>query len=244
MPNVLVMATGNVTGCQHLQALVSGYLSDSQKFGVFFPYQYGQNPDPRTNVYDFDVNCIHVLDENGNYGTEAGKSGSRRAAAFRTIIGQLAPATQFISGSYSSYRTQSVPAGRDHGWLGTLGNNIDTAGNDYSPISITFFNGIETSRSPAYVNWVFQQAITGDGLTAPLPTTAANAYNADSNSDNKPGGLYWGTNVIEKVLNAQGQWTGAYLNPIANNWLNCNNVQFLRGSNIDAGTRNGDRFIC
>ena len=230
LPSITNMAQNNVTGVQHNQALVSGYTSDAQKFGVFFPFQFGLNPTPTTNVYNYDINCIHVLDKNGNYGLPANKGNANhalRGAAFRTVIGVLAPATQFISGSYTTYRTQGVPAGRHHGWLGTFGNSVDTTGADYSPIALTFSEGIDTSRAPAYVSWMFQQAITGASLIGALPTTAANRYNDDSNADNKPGGLYWATT------------TG----PIADNWLNCKNVRVLRGSNIDAGTRNGDSYV-
>jgi hypothetical protein len=233
LPAITNKLTANVTGCQHLQALVSGYNSDNTLIGVSFPLYVGTNPTPTTNAYNYDVNCVHILTSSGTYGTVASKGSatvSQRGAAFRTIIGVLGPGTKLSTGGYDSYRIQGVPTNKHHGFAGTFGNAIDyqalSSGTDYSPFGITYFNTIDTERLNSYVTHLFQQAVTGAAITSTLPTTAANAAVGDTTTDNQTGGIYY-------AYTTSG---------ISSNVLNINTFTWRRGVNTNSGGRNSTLF--
>jgi hypothetical protein len=233
LPAIVNKATTNVTGCQHMQALISGYDSDNTLISVSFPYYTGTSPTATTNAYNYDANCVHILTSSGTYGTVSSKASgtvSQRGATFRSIIGVLGPGTKLSTGGYDSYRIQGVPTNKHHGFAGTFGNAIDyqalSSGTDYSPTSVTFWNTIDTERLNSYVNYLFQQAVTGTAITGTLPDTGVNGANADTNTNNQAGGIYYAYST-----------TG-----LASNVLNINSFYWRRGVNSNSGGRNSTSF--
>lgn len=235
LTGIVNMNITNVTGTQHLQSLVSGYVSDNNNVYVMFDYAYGSSSNSGVNYtrLDYDVNCIHILDNQGNYGTAASKQSSNltlRGATFRTMIGALGPNTNLITGGYQSY-ARYCAENEYNGFAGTLGCAISyvsepTTGTDYSPSGISWINLLDTTRELSYHYSLWQQARTGTYLTADLTTVTANALGPDTNTTNQTGGVYYAFT------------TGS----VATNWMNINSYTWLRGVNVNSGARNNTTF--
>lgn len=185
-----ITVSNAVTGTRHSDELVGGISSTAKavELGVYFLGNKGINKVPGTSVFerDIDVNCIHLLDNNGRYALMSNRDATNgtRGPCFRRIIGQLPAGSKLYTGGYSSYRRGFTVGGHQHGFAGVFGTVSGTDG----PIGIE--DGVQQlslQRNASYSNSVWQQARTGTMLTTNISPTVApgtdeQAYDVSSNN--------------------------------------------------------------
>lgn len=132
---------------------------------VQFIYRNGINPSGVKTEKDLDVNCIHLLDDNGRYALVANRSATNgtRGPVFNYIFGELKPGTQLDTGGYGSYETAFSVANKHHGWAGAFGNIANTTS---GPLGLLRSPGPYTfNRLASRHNAIWQQARTGSIIT-------------------------------------------------------------------------------
>jgi hypothetical protein len=132
---------------------------------VQFIPRNGINPSGLLTEKDLDVNCIHLLDDNGRYALLANRSATdgTRGPVFNYIFGELKPSTQLDTGGFSSYESAFTVANKHHGWAGAFGDITNTTS---GPLGILRSPGPYTfNRLAGRHNALWQQARTGAILT-------------------------------------------------------------------------------
>ena len=149
---------------------------------------------PVGNFYDRNFNrlCLHILDDNGNYGlvSNAAASNGSKGAALAGIFGGLNPGSTLVTGGLASWQTGFTNSNKHHGIAGAFGNHGITA-----PYNLTGAYGIipqpdlgmRLVRVYSWNNSLFQMATTGALLTSNVTLTAAAgqsqlSYNASSSN--------------------------------------------------------------
>ena len=180
-----------VTGTRHGHELVGGVTSTSKalELSVYFPFVTGINQVPGTATFerDIDVNCIHLLDNNGRYALMSNRNATNgtRGPCLNSIIGQLASGSKLYTGGYSSYRIGFTVAGHQHGFAGVFGTR---GGFVDGPTGIQGGNQpLTLIRNSSYSSSVWQQARTGTSVTSNVTPTSAPgtdevAYDVSSNN--------------------------------------------------------------
>jgi hypothetical protein len=168
---------------------VIGTFNESVKaldLNVTFPPAYAANGDAGGGSdRDYDCNCLHILDNNGNYGLIANREATNgtRGAAIGAFFGRLAPGSQLYTGGYPSYQAGWTHANAHHGFAGAFGNAALTGGR--GPVGILGgTQPLKITRFEAYHASMWQQARTGTYLTNNVALTAASgkAQKAYTNS--------------------------------------------------------------
>lgn len=146
------------------------------------------------NSYDRNFNhlCLHILDDNGNYGlvSNAAATNGSKGAALAGIIGGLNPGSTLVTGGLASWQTGQTNSNKHHGIAGAFGNHGWVA-----PYGLTGAYGIlpQTGlgirfvRDYSWNNSLFQMATTGALLTSNVTLTAVAgqsqlSYNASSSN--------------------------------------------------------------
>ncbi len=166
-----------VYGNRNTQSLINGlrsYNVVSNKISIGFPpvYRFASVPGNGSSEKDFDVNCIHVLQNNGTYGTWSNKDkdNPQKGASFDTLIGPFTPNTQILTGGYINafFSGWTLPPSLSStggpvysGVAGVFGDKDANGG----PISMgTGVNPQKFLYAPSYRPTVWHQARTGRAI--------------------------------------------------------------------------------
>lgn len=181
-----ITITGDMLGTKNCQYFIAGYGGNYNPAALeVYPKQFFYQTPNVTKIFtDYDVNCIHILDDNGNYGllsNRAATDGSR-GASFDGIIGYLnAGSSLQIGGYYSDF----ITANRHPGVAGAFGNNGDSSS---GPTSVIALASPFACTSIAHNSVIWSQAITGATLTynVGLVYAAGSSQLAYTNSSDNP----------------------------------------------------------
>lgn len=209
-----ISVSGLVTGTRHSDELIGGITSTSKsvELGVYFPAVSAINELLGSAERDIDVNCIHLLDNNGRYALMSNRNATNgtRGPVFRRIIGQLPAGSKLYTGGYASYKTGFTVPGHQHGWAGVFGTQDgDTEGPQGIIPSV---QPLSLQRNASYHNAVWQQARTGTLVTANTTATVTSggvqkAYDVSSNNFLNVNSSAW----YRGVDVANGQVVGGFL---------------------------------
>jgi len=162
----ITVISANTYGTRNCQALITNRSANSTSCHLTFDQAYIEraNPIGEGYDYDYDKNCIHVLDSNGNYGLMANRATgtATQGATLRYMFGPFSPGSSITTGGSSSYPTTKTNANGAHGIAGVFGDNPNgegpqTFGLDRDPIRLF--------RLDSYNNVLWQQARTGTLVT-------------------------------------------------------------------------------
>jgi hypothetical protein len=151
--------------------------SASRTLRVGFNVYFANNPDAAGSVdRNFNTNCIHILDDNGNYGLVANRSATNgtRGAAVSGFIGDLAFGSTLITGGYGSWASGYTNSNKHHGIAGAFGNfSYAISGlTDQPCVGLVVQEGLKIAREPSYSNSLWQMATSGALLTSNVTLTA------------------------------------------------------------------------
>ena len=137
--------------------------SSGGKLNVFFSYTFSYDASGASFKRDLNRNCVHILDNNGNYALKANRlaTDGTRGAAFNSFIGQNQVGTEVYTGAFTSWQRGFTTAGHQPGFAGAFGNRNS---NTFGPYGIQPENARNYFRLPAYNNKVWQVAKSGAEL--------------------------------------------------------------------------------
>ena len=198
-------------GTQHSQNLVGSYDSKSGTgfaTSITFAARYRTNLDADSQQWqaNYDTNCIHVLDDNGDYGLMANRASttSNRGATLVAIIGDLVPGTTLYINGFSRSAEQFSRVNQFAGVAGVFGN---APGGTKGPWGISpVTNDVALLRPGSEDNAVWRSAITGaqvsfDVTLSPLPGGAQESYALPSSNPHniRAQAFFRGVNVNTNV---------------------------------------------
>lgn len=158
---------GGVYGIKNSQCFIASRTDSGlgSRVAITFPGNDSINPVGENVERDIDVNCLHILDNNGYYGLIANRAATNgtRGASFGNLIGEMNPGSRIYTGSYASYRNGFTVAGKTHGWAGAFGNNGTTGQGPYG--LVPGLDPLQFYRFASYTNALWQQARTGTQVT-------------------------------------------------------------------------------
>jgi hypothetical protein len=178
-----------IFGCKNTQDFIGSRVvaGRSVRLAVSFAWRHGANPVGSSRDRNFDVNCVHILDDNGNYGLMANRTATdgTRGASVANIIGEMNTGSFVYTGGFNSWQTGFTNANKHHGFAGTFGNiNSGSEG----PIGIsTTLGPISFYRFDSYTNAVWQTATTATAITSNVslsPAPGTNEFSYDSSNSN------------------------------------------------------------
>ena len=197
-------------GTQHSQNLVGSYDSvNGTGFttSITFAARYRTNRSVSDEWQaNYDTNCIHVLDDNGDYGLMANRASttSNRGATLEAIIGDLTPGTTLNLNGFSRSFEQFTRVNQFAGVAGVFGN---APGGTKGPWGLSPVASDAVLLRPGSVdNAVWRSAITGAQVTSdvtltPSPGGAQESYTlSSSNAHNiRAQAFFRGVNVNNNV---------------------------------------------
>jgi hypothetical protein len=197
-------------GTQHSQNLVGSY--DSQfGAGLFASITFTARYRTNRNIAgewqaNYDTNCLHVLDDNGNYGLMANRASttSTRGATLEAIIGDFNPGTTLNLNGFSRSTEEYSKTNQFAGVAGVFGN---APGGTKGPWGLSPIpNDAALFRPSSVDNAVWRSAITGaqvssDVTLSPSPGGAQESYTlSNSNPHNiRAQAFFRGINVNSNV---------------------------------------------
>jgi hypothetical protein len=158
------------------------------ELGVFFNVYAFTNPSP-TGLVDrnLDCNCMHVLDDNGNYGLMSNRAATdgTRGASMGAMIGLFNQGSTLYTGGFNSWALGFTNTNKNHGMAGTFGN-LDAL--TYGPSGTYYIPGNRYVRDLSYSDSVWQMATSGALLTSNATLTYApgQSQTAYTNSSDNP----------------------------------------------------------
>jgi hypothetical protein len=197
-------------GTQHSQNLVGGFSSnESEAFltSITFPARYrtGLNP-AREWQSNYDTNCIHVLDDNGDYGLMANRasSTSNRGATLEAIIGDFNPGSTLYLNGFSRSIEENNKVNQFAGVAGVFGN---APGGTKGPWGLSPIPYDALLLRPSAVDSaVWRSAIVGaqatfDVTLSPTPGGAQESYTLSSSNPNniRTQAFFRGINVSNNI---------------------------------------------
>lgn len=156
--------------------------------GVFFDTFSSTNPSPNGSFdRNLDCNCIHVLDDNGNYGLMSNRAATdgTRGASFYTLVSLLNQGSTLYTGGFNSWSLGYTNTNKHHGMAGAFGN-LDAL--TYGPSGLYYYSGNKYVRDLSYSDSVWQMATSGALITsnATLTYAAGQAQVSYTNSSDNP----------------------------------------------------------
>jgi hypothetical protein len=170
----IVLTPSEIFGCKNTQEFVGGRQEGGNgvRLSLRFNFRYSANFIGDSADRNFDVNCLHILDDNGNYGLLANRAATNgtRGASMEFIIGEMSTGSYVYTGGYESYQNSGFTnTNKHHGWAGAFGNNGSST---EGPTGIsTILGPINFYRFDSYNNAVWQTA-SAAGATTFLPLTS------------------------------------------------------------------------
>ena len=206
----VTISSSGVLGTQHSQNLVGAYASlSSEGFtaSITFPARYRTNKSANNEWQaNYDTNCIHVLDDNGEYGLMANRASttSNRGATLEAIIGDFNPGTTLNLGGFSRSAEQYSRTNQFAGVAGVFGN---APGQTKGPWGLSPIPNDALLLRPASVdNSVWRSAITGalvtfDVTLSSSPGGAQESYTLSSSNPHniRAQAFFRGVNVNNNV---------------------------------------------
>jgi hypothetical protein len=185
---VSIIADSNY-GTKNTQTYVGSYgQGRGLDVGVFFTAYAGANMSSNGSIdRNFDTNCIHILDDNGNYGLMSNRAATdgSRGASLNNLVALLNQGSSVRTGGYSSWHFGYTNTNKHYGMAGTFGNvDATTSG----PIGVLYFTGTKYMRDASYTDSVWQMATSGTELTsnATLTYAAGQSQVSYTNSSDNP----------------------------------------------------------
>ena len=163
----LTISSSETFGCKNSQSFIGSRVTNGLgvRLGLTFNFRYQYNPVGQSYERNYDGNCLHILDDNGNYGlmANAAATDGTRGASFEYLIGEMNAGSRIYTGGYSSYQSSFTIANKHHGFAGVFGDNGSTGQGPYgiSP----GLDPLQFYRFASYHGSVWQQATTGTRLT-------------------------------------------------------------------------------
>jgi hypothetical protein len=199
-----------VYGTQHSQNLIGGYDSyfgSALTATITFAARYRTNRSASGEWQaNYDTNCIHVLDDNGEYGLMANRASAtaNRGATMEAIIGDFNPGSSLDLAGFSRIVEEYTRANQFAGVAGVFGN---APGETKGPWGLSpIFNDALVLRPVSLDNAVWRSAITGAKVTSdvtlgPTPGGAQESYTlTSSNAHNiRAQAFFRGVNVNNNV---------------------------------------------
>lgn len=183
-----------IYGCRNSQCLVGSREESAiaRDCSIIFPHRNIINFAPVGGTYDLNTNgnCIHVLDNNGNYGLMANRTATNgsRGATFDFILGPMAPGSRIYTGGYTSYQSGWANPNKHHGFAGVFGDLRGPSETGWGPIGISGdLAPLSFYRFASYHGSLWQQANTGSRLTSNTSLTYSpggrvEAYTSSANN--------------------------------------------------------------
>lgn len=141
--------------------------------GVFFNTYAFTNPQPSGAVdRNLDTNCIHILDNNGNYSLLSNRAATdgTRGASMYNFIALVNQGSALRTGGFGSWRRGFTNPNKQHGVAGAFGNlDATTSG----PTGVLYFQGTKYVRDLSYSDSLWQVAVSGAMLTTNTTLTYA-----------------------------------------------------------------------
>jgi hypothetical protein len=158
---------GQVYGTKNSQCFIASRTDAGLggRVAIAFPGSAGINSVGENSERDLDINCLHILDNNGYYGLMSNRAATNgtRGASFDNLIGEMNPGSRIYTGGYSSYWIGYTIAGKYHGWAGVFGNNGTSGQGPYG--LLPGLDPLQFYRFSSYTNALWQQARTGTQVT-------------------------------------------------------------------------------
>ena len=156
--------------------------------GVFFTTFAFTNPAPSGSIdRNLDCNCIHVLDDNGNYGLVSNRAATdgTRGASFYTLVSLVNQGSTLYTGGFSSWGSGYTNTNKHYGMAGAFGN-LDAL--TYGPSGTYYLPGTRYVRDLSYHDSLWQMATSGALLTsnASLTYSAGQSQISYTNSSDNP----------------------------------------------------------
>lgn len=128
-------------------------------------------PDGSSNK-NLDINCIHILDDNGNYGLVSNRAATNgtRGASMSALVNLYNQGSSLSTGGFRSWSSGFTNANKHHGMAGAFGNVDATA---LGPAGIVYSSGLKYIRDTSYTDAVWQMANSGTTLTSNVTLTYA-----------------------------------------------------------------------
>ena len=178
-----IVIGGDTFGTRNTQEFIGSRVEGGRgyRITVQFNGRYSANPSGANADRNFDVNSIHILDDNGNYGLLANRAATdgTRGASMENIIGQMNPGSFLYTGGYPSWQRGFTNTNKQPGLAGTFGNNSTSS---EGPVGIsTGLGPLQFYRFDSYSNSVWQLATSGSVITsnvtlAPQPGQSQLSY--------------------------------------------------------------------
>jgi hypothetical protein len=185
---VSIIANSNY-GTKNTQTYVGSYgQGRGLDVGVFFITYVGTNASPEGSVdRNLDTNCIHILDDNGNYGLMSNRAATdgSRGASLNNFVALLNQGSSVRTGGFASWHFGYTNTNKHHGMAGTFGNiDATTSG----PTGVLYLTGTKYVRDASYTDSVWQMATSGTQLTsnATLTYAAGQSQASYTNSSDNP----------------------------------------------------------
>lgn len=158
------------------------------ELGVFFTVYAFINPAPTGSAdKNLDCNCIHILDDNGNYGLVSNRAATdgTRGASMGAMVGLFNQGSTLYTGGFNSWSLGYTNTNKNHGMAGAFGN-LDAL--THGPSGIYYIPGNRYVRDLSYSDSAWQMATSGALLTsnASLTYAAGQSQTAYTNSSDNP----------------------------------------------------------
>jgi hypothetical protein len=157
-------------GIQHSQHLVGSYDSFYGEPGnheIRFLARYRTDRLP-TGLWkaDYDTNCLHVLDDNGNYALMANRAaaGATRGATLEAIVGDFHPGSRVVLSGFNHILEEGCQPGEFSGVAGVFGNAVGVTKGPWGVLPID--SDTELVRPASQDNIFWRSALTGARVTS------------------------------------------------------------------------------
>lgn len=198
-------------GTQHSQNLVGSYDSESGTgftTSITFAARYKTNFDALSQQWqaNYDTNCLHILDDNGEYGLMANRASNtaNRGATMEAIIGDYTPGTTLSLNGFSRSAEKFSRVNQFAGVAGVFGNSPGGTKGPWGVSPVT--NDAVLLRPGSIDNAVWRSAITGAQVTSdvtlsPSPGGAQESYTLSSSNPHniRAQAFFRGVNVSNNV---------------------------------------------
>ena len=206
----VTLNSARTLGTQHSQNLIGGYDTQSSKgFAVTIDFAPRYKTDINASYeakYNYDCNCFHVLDDNGDYGLMANRASttSNRGATLQAVIGDFNPGTTLNLNGFDTIFEGYSKANQFAGVAGVFGN---APGGTKGPWGLSPIPNDALLLRPASVdNAVWRSAITGaqvnsDVTLSPSPGGAQESYTLSSSNPHniRTQAFFRGVNVNNNI---------------------------------------------
>ena len=195
----VTVTTANTYGTKNVEHYIatSGQ-GRGLEVGVLFSAFAFTNPAPNGAAdKNLDCNCIHVLDDNGNYALASNRAATdgTRGASFYTLVSLVNQGSTLYTGGFNSWASGYTNTNKHYGMAGAFGN-LDA--NAYGPSGVYYYSGTKYVRDLSYNDSVWQMATSGALLTSNASLTYAAGQSQTSYTNSSDNSLNLVTRAFYK----------------------------------------------